>query len=114
MDHPNVAKCLGACTTSTTDLGYIMPFYPSGNVKDLLTKKPAELLPLLPKISLNVAEGMEYLHRHNIIHRDLKPENVLVRCHKSFITIQITTTSLNEPNIAVISDFGISRVVSSV
>lgn len=33
-------------------------------------------------IILQIAEGMDYLHRERILHRDLKSENILVKCVK--------------------------------
>lgn len=33
-------------------------------------------------IMLQIAEGMDYLHRRKVLHRDLKPSNILVKCKK--------------------------------
>lgn len=57
-------------------------------------------LGLMERVSIcsDVAEGMAYLHHHSpvkVIHCDLKPSNVL----------------LNDDLTAVVSDFGISRLV---
>ncbi len=43
-----------------------------------------------------IAQALEYAHDHNILHRDIKPENILV----------------SNSNIAKLSDFGISEVIS--
>lgn len=53
------------------------------------------------QISLQLLEGLKFLHQHDVVHRDLKPENVLV--------------SLLEDNspIVKIADFGLSRVLTS-
>ena len=49
----------------------------------------------------DVAEGMAYLHHHSpvrVIHCDLKPSNIL----------------LNDDMTALVSDFGVARLIMSV
>lgn len=36
-------------------------------------------MPILVELSLQIVEGIRYLHARGIIHRDLKPQNILVR-----------------------------------
>ena len=47
------------------------------------------------KIALGVLNGLQYAHQKEVIHGDLKPDNIL----------------LDSKNTALISDFGISRVI---
>ncbi len=47
------------------------------------------------KFALEIAKGLQYLHRIGIVHRDIKPENILL--------------SMNLD--AKLADFGISRVL---
>lgn len=46
------------------------------------------------KILMQIAEGLEHIHKHGVIHRDLKPENILF--------------SLENPLKGKIGDFGIA------
>jgi aurora kinase A len=39
--------------------------------------------PLAAKFIRQLAEALQYLHRHHIIHRDIKPENLLVDHHNN-------------------------------
>ena len=48
-------------------------------------------------ICLNLACGIEFLHKKGVLHRDLKPQNILYRTHPNFI--------------AKISDFGLSKIL---
>ena len=48
-------------------------------------------------ICLNLACGIEFLHKHGILHRDLKPQNILYRTQPNFT--------------AKISDFGLSKIL---
>ena len=52
----------------------------------------------IKKITLQLMNGVNYLHKNNILHRDLKPENILI---DSKLNIKIT-------------DFGISKIDNSV
>jgi serine/threonine protein kinase len=47
----------------------------------------------LPRLLLEIASGMAYVHSQGVIHRDLKPENVL----------------LTSKNAVKIADFGLAR-----
>ncbi|MGH7534247.1 MAG: protein kinase domain-containing protein, partial [Gemmatimonadales bacterium] len=46
-------------------------------------------------LAREVADALEYAHRHDVIHRDIKPDNILL-----------------ESGHAVIADFGIARAIS--
>jgi TolB-like protein/Tfp pilus assembly protein PilF len=48
------------------------------------------------RIAREVADGLDFAHRHGVIHRDIKPENIL----------------LNEGH-ALVADFGISRAIAA-
>jgi eukaryotic-like serine/threonine-protein kinase len=57
-----------------------MEWYPAPNLKKRIrTKEEREkLLPLLPTIVEQAAEGLGWMHSKGWIHRDIKPENFLV------------------------------------
>ncbi|KAG9048230.1 hypothetical protein FS837_000429 [Tulasnella sp. UAMH 9824] len=93
--HPNLHPFLGYRLQPRPRL--ISPWYRHGNLLDYLGANPR--LPRLDKMILirQAACGLEHLHSQNppICHGDIKPENVLI----------------NDQLEAVISDFGLGRVL---
>ncbi len=66
-----------------------------GNLTDFLNKKTLTSKQKL-LIMTQIADGMQFIHKHRIIHKDLKPDNVLI---KSFDSEEIVTK---------ITDFGLA------
>lgn len=72
----------------------IMPLCKFGNLTRLLVDENNFLTEKkLATILLQVAEGLEYLHKNGIVHQDIKPDNILERKEEEY----------------VLSDFGISQ-----
>lgn len=104
LEHPNLCRYFDAAVlesvdihgeVETTEVG-IMEFIDNGELKQFILKNPS----YLDKLLTDVLHGLGYLHSRGMIHRDLKPQNILIK------------SSLEGP-IAKITDFGISRNVSS-
>lgn len=83
LKHPNVVDLVGvAADPECFCLAY--DFCEGGSLLSLLSneKRYYEYLP----ISLDIANGMAYLHSRDVIHRDLKPSNILLtRDHRAKI-----------------------------
>eukprot|EP00003_Mantamonas_plastica_P030392 TRINITY_DN752_c0_g1_i10.p1 TRINITY_DN752_c0_g1~~TRINITY_DN752_c0_g1_i10.p1 ORF type:complete len:703 (+),score=199.97 TRINITY_DN752_c0_g1_i10:2276-4384(+) len=100
--HPNVVHLIGAGWTDKRDklsLFLVMEYLPGGTLYDLvhssMFRKTPDVEGLLTHIALQIAAGMENLHRQqNIIHRDLKASNVL----------------LDSDYTPKIADFGLARL----
>jgi len=78
LDHPNVIKFYGSCV-KMPHLCIVNEMMERGSLSALLYD-PAIALPWERRLAFakNIADGMEYLHKHNIIHRDIKSPNMLV------------------------------------
>ncbi|KAG2482065.1 hypothetical protein HYH03_018975 [Edaphochlamys debaryana] len=99
--HPNVVELLAACLTPPR-CALVMELCDT-SLERLMYGSPGNLLPMdtVFDVATDVARGLHYLHP-TIVHRDLKPGNVLVN---------------NPPGrrlVAKLSDFGLSRIHSTV
>ncbi|KAJ5079614.1 palmitoyltransferase [Anaeramoeba ignava] len=89
LNHQNTIKVYGMVQFEN-QFGIVMEFAEQGN---LAQKIPNLTYEEQINYSLQIIQGIKYLHHNLIIHRDLKPENILI--------------SNNQPKI---TDFGISKV----
>lgn len=107
--HRNLICVITACSTPDFK-AVVLPFMPNGSLDGLVhgpasgggkPEGPRRLdLDLLLSVASDVAEGVAYLHHHapvKVVHCDLKPSNVL----------------LDADMTAVVSDFGISKLMST-
>ena len=76
-------------------LYYVVPYVEGGSLRDRLTRDTRLELPAALQLAREVAEALDYAHRHNVVHRDIKPENILL-----------------DEGHAVVADFGIARAIS--
>ncbi len=81
LRHPNIVA-LCAYTTDTKTPYLVMEYMSGGSLWDKLgaREKKENFLPWLVRYSLaiNIANGLQYLHKRKVLHRDLKSENVLL------------------------------------
>ena len=96
LQHPNIVRLFGLIELENNQLGIVMEWADQGTLRGKMTK-----MSFLKKIqtSLNVLDGLSYLHYNKIAHRDLKPENILL---------------FGAELVAKISDFGTSKVVQTL
>ncbi|XP_043704004.1 putative leucine-rich repeat receptor-like serine/threonine-protein kinase At2g24130 [Telopea speciosissima] len=109
--HRNLMRIVTACSLPDFK-AFVLPYMANGSVDSHLYPhsdqgthlgSASSDLSLIQRVNIcsDVAEGMAYLHHHSpikVIHCDLKPSNVL----------------LNDDMTALISDFGIARLVMNI
>ena len=96
LQHPNIVRLYGLTELKNNHLGIVMEWADQGTLRDGMTEMSFSKK---IQVSLNVCDGLAYLHYNKIAHRDLKPENILL---------------FGEQKIAKISDFGTSKVVETL
>ncbi|XP_061139735.1 tyrosine-protein kinase CSK-like isoform X1 [Syngnathus typhle] len=100
LSHKNLVKLLGVITEEDGGLLIITEYMRKGTLVDYLRSRGRTVLTSVTLINfaLDVCEAMVYLESNNFVHRDLAARNVL----------------LSEELIAKISDFGLTKKVSSL
>jgi len=103
LRHPNLVLFMGACRQAPPMI--ISEFCAGGTIFTLVHQRTETSLRWSQrlKIALDVAKGMNFLHRRQVIHRDLKSLNLLLAAHVS--------GPADTPSVKI-SDFGLSRALS--
>jgi len=86
-------------------LFYVMPYVPGASLRNRLDRE--RLLPVADavRIAAEVADALDYAHRHGVVHRDIKPANILLQGYRP-----------NDPTAegwhALVADFGVALAAS--
>src|SRR5438132_6273096 len=94
LHHPNLLPLFDSGEAEGL-LYYVMPYVEGESLRARLDREKQLPIDEALRISISIANALEYAHAHGVIHRDLKPENVLLQA--------------GQP---VIADFGIALAVS--
>jgi hypothetical protein len=94
LQHPNLLPLFDSGEADGL-LFYVMPFVEGETLRARLDREKQLPIDEALRISVAVANALDYAHAHHVIHRDLKPENILLQ-H-------------GQP---VVADFGIALAVS--
>ncbi|KAJ6453969.1 hypothetical protein C8R45DRAFT_1065143 [Mycena sanguinolenta] len=97
LRHPNVLEVFGISSLDADPLYVVTEFQENGNVNRFLEQNPEADR---AKIVLDVALGMQYLHRCGVVHGSLKPTNILVKadgqaCLTDYEIIELQTAGSN-------------------
>ena len=94
LQHPNLLPLFDSGEAGGL-LFYVMPFVEGESLRARLEREKQLPIDEAVRISVAIANALEYAHQHGVIHRDLKPENILMQA--------------GQP---VVADFGIALAVS--
>ena len=93
LQHPHILPVFDSGETAG-HLWYSMPYVEGEALRGLLQRKVQLPLDEAIRITREVADALDYAHRHGVVHRDIKPENILL-----------------EEGHAVVADFGIAQAI---
>ena len=96
------------------DISYMVMEYIEGQtLKERLIdlNQQQQRLPIAETVQIvsNIAAALDYAHAYNIVHRDIKPANIMLRREEKLA--QLTGVA---PFVAVLTDFGIARMLEGM
>ncbi len=95
LQHPHILPLFDSGDASGF-LYYVMPYVEGETLRDKLDHERQLGIDEAVRITTDVADALDYAHRHNVIHRDIKPENILLHDGRPLV-----------------ADFGIALAVSA-
>ncbi|HET7632378.1 MAG TPA: protein kinase [Gemmatimonadaceae bacterium] len=77
LSHPHILPLFDS-GVADGQLYYVMPYIQGETIRDKLNRETQFGVDEAVKIATEVADALDYAHRHGVIHRDIKPENILL------------------------------------
>jgi serine/threonine-protein kinase len=93
LRHPHIVPVLDSDVAGTY-LFLVMPYVNGENLRARIERDGQLPVHSTLSIARDIAEAIDYAHRHNVLHRDIKPENILL-----------------EGDRALVCDFGLARAI---
>ena len=93
LTHPHILPLYDSGDDVGT-LWFTMPLLTGDTLRDRLAQPERLSIDDVVRLTAEVADALDYAHRHDVVHRDIKPENIL----------------LHEGH-AVVADFGIGKAL---
>jgi hypothetical protein len=77
LQHPHILPLFDSGEADGF-LFYVMPYVEGETLRDKLSRETQLGIDDAVRIAREVADALDYAHRHGVIHRDIKPENILL------------------------------------
>jgi eukaryotic-like serine/threonine-protein kinase len=95
LQHPHILPLFDSGEADGL-LYYVMPYMEGETIRERLDRETQLGVDDAVRIAREVADALDYAHRHGIVHRDIKPENILLHDGR-----------------AMVMDFGIALALSA-
>src|SRR5574341_1176723 len=95
LQHPHILPLFDSGSADGF-LYYVMPYVQGETLRSKLDRETQLGIEEAVRITREVADALDYAHRHGVIHRDIKPENILLHDGRPMV-----------------ADFGIALAVSA-
>jgi len=96
LSHPHILPLFDSGEANGC-LYYVMPNVEGFSLRDRLKTEAKLPIEEALKVVREVADALDYAHRHGVVHRDIKPENIMLH-----------------DGHAMVADFGIGKALSAV
>jgi serine/threonine-protein kinase len=77
LSHPHILPLFDSGEAGGF-LYYVMPYIEGETIREKLNREAQFGIDEALRITTDVADALDYAHRHGVIHRDIKPENILL------------------------------------
>jgi eukaryotic-like serine/threonine-protein kinase len=77
LQHPHILPLFDSGTADGF-LYYVMPYIRGETLREKLDRETQLGIDEAVRVTREVADALDYAHRHGVIHRDIKPENILL------------------------------------
>ena len=77
LSHPHILPLFDSGTADGF-LFYVMPYIQGETIREKLTRETQFGVDEAVRVAREIADALDYAHRHGVIHRDIKPENILL------------------------------------
>ena len=77
LQHPHIVPLFDSGEAGGT-VYYVMPYVEGETLRDRLEREGQLAVSDAVRIAREVADALDYAHRHGVVHRDVKPENILL------------------------------------
>ena len=77
LQHPHILPLFDSGEADSF-VFYVMPFVEGESLRERLEREHQLPVDEAVKITTDLAEALDYAHRHDVIHRDIKPANILM------------------------------------
>jgi eukaryotic-like serine/threonine-protein kinase len=94
LQHPHILPLYDSGTADGL-LYYVMPYVEGETLRDRIRREKQLPVGEAVGIAREIAEALDYAHKHDVVHRDIKPSNILLSGGQ-----------------AMVADFGIARAIS--
>jgi serine/threonine-protein kinase len=94
LQHPHILALFDSGEVDGT-VFYVMPYVEGESLRDRIAREHQLPVDDAVRLAREVANALDYAHRHGVVHRDIKPENILLH-----------------DGSALVADFGIALAVS--
>jgi serine/threonine-protein kinase len=101
LQHPSILPLFDSGEADGL-LFFVMPYVSGGTLRNRLDAGPAFSTVSAVRLVVELADALEYAHRHDVIHRDVKPENILLHEERPLLAdfgIARSRTGASDPGL---------------